>query len=797
VKSSFVSSLRKMPWDRYAPQILLAALLASAVLVMTTQFSYHVAFENWLFWHYAQSWALTLGFNLACLVGGHWVVRILIPDGISIWKRLVFNNTVGVMAFGLFVFVLGITGILRKPFFFLLPLALFGLGIRSFVREIVFEWRNLQIAVRSQPKASWLWWLVVGFGIYSLAQLYLPVLIPENVGYDARWYHLPMAEQYATLGKIRPFSEGWLPGAQPQFASLIYTWAFLSPWGTLFDRVSTCAHIEFSLFLWTLASIPVMVSELCPSSYAKFSWVSLFLFPGIIIYDSNLVVAADHIAAFWAIPIYLSMSRAIRSMKVKDCVLFALCISGAALTKYTAMMIVIPPIFLLTVRSLWLGIKSFRKKDAQFLPSWWKGLVISGGLSLVLTSPHWLKNLLFYKNPVYPVMHSVFKSSAPWTGNSSHYYRLYQETAWIPHAPRITNTWELIQTVFTFSFIPHDWTQFHGTVPVFGSLFSVLIFSLPFLSQTRRLWLATLCSLLGIATWAGMLPQDRYLQTILPWLCAATAAFIIKIARTGIFSRLGIYALIGIQVVWGLDFYSFPAHSMVMAPIHKVAIDFFALTYKKGGNQVRLFPYRNYEEVAAKLPKNAVILLHEHRLQLGLGRRTISDFIPATLGIDYGELGSQAAIFHHLQTYGVTHVLSGEKNKLSHSVGGNLLFFGFLHEHTKFVGQVGKFKMYELDQRALVDQRVEKAAFFGCDYSYKTGLYPISALSVPVGLASVAPTYPVPIKVIDKKSKDKRWLDEVKYLAHEPSCALLETKDLAPFVLLTRYGNTNLYLRKH
>lgn len=85
------------------------------------------------------------------------------------------------------------------------------------------------------------------------------------------------------------------------------------------------------------------------------------------------------------------------------------------------------------------------------------------------------------------------------------------------------------EALFIFSFIPNDYGRYHGKVPVFGSLFTLLTLCLPFLNNTRRIWCLVTLTLMAIVTWYSVHHQDRYLQTIVPWMAAVTAAIIIRI----------------------------------------------------------------------------------------------------------------------------------------------------------------------------------------------------------------------------------------------------------------------------
>jgi hypothetical protein len=71
--------------------------------------------------------------------------------------------------------------------------------------------------------------------------VWFTILTPQNASFDSRWYHQPIAEIYVAQGGIEPFSEGWVPGAFPQLASLLYAWAFSLPGSSSPRRTSSFA----------------------------------------------------------------------------------------------------------------------------------------------------------------------------------------------------------------------------------------------------------------------------------------------------------------------------------------------------------------------------------------------------------------------------------------------------------------------------------------------------------------------------------------------------------------------------
>ena len=109
-------------------------------------------------------------------------------------------------------------------------------------------------------------------------------------------------------------------------------------------------------------------------------------------------------------------------------------------------------------------------------------------------------------------------------------------------------------------------------MPVFGSLFTLLSVCLPFLRRTRRLWALTGATLLAVAVWYWTHHQDRYLETLLPWMTAVTAGAMVLVWRGRPLSVSPPRArarslLVALQIVWGGDVYFIPGHAMIGSPV--------------------------------------------------------------------------------------------------------------------------------------------------------------------------------------------------------------------------------------
>ena len=217
-----------------------------------------------------------------------------------------------------------------------------------------FPLRRAGPRMRRRPPAPY---AAYAFGLLGLTIVYLTIMVPENAAFDSLTYHLPIAEHFAAGGRVGKFVEGWVAGVIPHLASWLYTWPFTLRSVNLFGHVELAAHIEFALFVVTVFSISLLV-EAVLRRRARGAWAVIFLFPGLFLYDSSLSLAADHVLAFWAVPLALAVRRVLaRPTATGPAVLLGLMVAGAALTKYQAVSLVFPALAVLAAvasgRELW------------------------------------------------------------------------------------------------------------------------------------------------------------------------------------------------------------------------------------------------------------------------------------------------------------------------------------------------------------------------------------------------------------------------------------------------------------
>jgi hypothetical protein len=689
----------------------------------------HYPLSQWLVWRYLGYWLLLGVVSLACVSSGYRVIGWLAPGAMPLRERLVTSFAVGLLLFSGGIFGGGLLHLLGWPLFVALPAGLFALGARDLWRLGRHLWPAMQRA-----RGAWSPWRLAawGAGLVAVLLVYASILSPDSLGYDARWYHLPIAEHYAAQGRIARFPEGWFLGAYPHLSSYLYTWAFLMPKSQLFDHVELSYHLEFLCFLWALAAIPSLVRALLPGERAATSWVSRFLFPAIFLYDANLNGGADHVAALWSIPIATTLLRAWQRLTPGRIALFTAMLSGAILTKYSVYCILPFPVLLFCVRCL-MTVARPRPGEARSTGARALGIALLSGAAF--TSPHWLKNWAWYGDPFYPILHARLGGLHPWSPLGA--VRLAHLNGMVhPAAAGWAGVQESLKTTLTFSFVPNDWDIFHKDWPVFGSLFTLTLFTLPFLRRTGRIWLAQLGGMSAVFIWYEIHHYDRFLQIVVPWMAGATAATLLLLWRSHAAVRVALVPLVGLQILAGLDVPFYPTHNLLHdTPLH-AAMKLAASGFLHTPNRLNVSEF--YGEMGRLIPEDATVLVHESPIHLGLRTPTVNDEWQG--GLDYGALRTPKAIHQALRSLGVTHVvLETLRSHGRDSWAADLAFFRYFAGHCEGQATAGWLSLARLPATPPPETTDESVLYLGCG-PYKPGYYDASQLS----LQSTGGPLPVP-----------------------------------------------------
>jgi hypothetical protein len=619
---------------------------------------------------YLNIWASIVALMVACLSFGSWFVRRVLGLALPVTEHLITGLAVGVLAFSLGIFVFGVLHLLGTWTFFAWPVLLAAPGLRDLARDAR---RRLPRVARILFAAHGVRLVFVVAGFIAVAAVFLPVLAPANSGYDARWYHLGIAEQYASRGAIERFNEGFFNGAQPQLATWLYTWAFLCPWGGEWHRLTLAYHLEFALFVATLAALPAGIRWLAGRRAPWAAWAGFFLFPGIFLYDSMLCLGADHVLAFWAVPVLLTFRRLLRRSDWPGYVLFGIMIGAAALTRIQGLYLFAGPLLALGLRAAWLLARRARRSEGRALV---RGLGIAAAAALLVSAPHWLKNLVWYGDPYYPILARVFPSHplAPGVNTTRDAFFTLQGM------PAGEATRETIKEATALGLTSHDWSTFHHKWPVFFVFFPLGVASALMASGARRRHALLVLGMivLAVVIWWVSYHQDRYLGAVVPWMAIVTAAALWQAWQAGRWWRVYVAILVGVQLLWSGDYVGFSNHPLNDEK-NPIAISLSALAAPFHGQNARGVLDQGLVDIGRSVPARAQLLMHEYDLRVGLWRAVTTDVRDSQGGIDYPHQPSATALAATLRRLGVTHVVwSGGWSAGRNSFADDVAFFDFV-----------------------------------------------------------------------------------------------------------------------
>ncbi len=706
---------RGEPWLRVRT-VGLAVVLGGAVLLFAHLVNQHYPLKDWLFFRYALAWLLSLVFFGSSLIGGYGLLAWVGVRSLPKREELALASAVGVLSFGLLVFFLGQLHLLGVAGFVAIPALLVAAGWRRTARDlprIVRRVKKLEISLPLWSLAPW------ALAVLGVGLIYAQILTPDTIGFDERWYHLPIAQRYALTGSTGRFEEGFWQQANPHLASYLYTWAFLTPNVLLFDRLEICLHLELVLFLATLAQVPLLARRLAPGLRQPLSALALLTFPSIYLYDGNLHAGADHVAAFFAIPTALASIRCFRDFRPVNAALVAICLGALVLTKFTALIVAAPPVVVLGARGVWLAARGRRHAL--------RGLLTLTAAGLAVTTPLWLRNLIWFGDPVYPFLHRALHVH-PWNPDAEGPLAVLQSFmrtgSWTK-----ADLYEALKTTVSFSFVPNDWYVLHRDVPIFGSLFTLTLPCLLFLRRPGRLLAAHACIMLSIFTWYMLHHFDRYLQAVLPWMAATMAACLARVWETGWLARGPLLVLLALQVTWGGDVPFFRTHNLIGDSPLRVAEAFLATGFEKKPD--RLVRYEPLGSIGKATPKNAVILAHDVITILGLDRNWVTDVHESRFS--YGVLRTPARIHRELEALGVTHLVWSGNALGRDTLASDFAFLDYALHDTEDQRVFGGYTLSRLPRQApRADEEDPRVALFTCGTPYPSGVYRLSQLRLPV-----------------------------------------------------------------
>ena len=673
------------------------------------------------------AWQVVL--NLAWAGTGLLVTRRLLPVGLPPIERLCIGVAVGVTGFAFALYLLGALHLFRPAFAVGLVIVFLATGLPSLRRW----WHESATDTFAALPKGWLGTAVVVFGIFGIGIAYLGVLTPDAINYDSRWMHLASAQDYAREGRLLAFSGDW-QRMYPQLGSMLHTWDFLVPGlSEPLTRWMMALHTEFSLFLWTLVGVGCAARWLAAEVRVRGAWAAFFLFPGIFVYDGNMGGAQDHIAASFILPLFMLCVRLPAQRSDTAFALWGIVGAGALLSKFQTVYFIGPMILLLVWRLVRAG-ESFRLAWRRIL----RVAAVILATVVVVTAPHFVKNTVFHHNPVYPLAQDWFTGSRPTVPDAPLLVR-YLLTDW--NCKPSGDVWHrLVQAaelIFTFAFKPHY--AFMGNLPTFGFLFTLTLPLLLFVTGARRLWVGAIVSLMALFCWASTYLVDRNLQIILPLLAATTAAILVRAWAVGWFARLGVVALVALQIVWGGDLWFAGSDRMMNS------ISLIRSSLDGRGKSRFAGMSADYFALDRALPKDAVVLLHHWHPQLGINRQTYLDWAGFQGVVDYRVFKNVRDFYDRLRALGVTHVVYLPGEQAASSKQEDVILLSLALGYGQPRTRLGMFEMFPLPADAPPARPPLKVVTMGLG-RYGDGLYDVSDLGTCRFLPAAYQYYPPPRK---------------------------------------------------
>lgn len=706
-----------------ARAMLVAVFCAAAIAVFAVQVDDHYAIRDWLAWRVLMLWGYTLALNLSCVTLGHSILRRAFG-----MKRLppaetwLTSMALGLVAFVLALYVAGSIGAFHPAVAVLLPFVFIALGASDLRWLVARTARYVRRPRRSTALERVIHRLAVAGALLAFGVLYLIALSPDAIHFDASWYHLPIAHDYVRHGRFVPFPGDYVR-VFPHLASMLYTWGFLLPSTQTPLDWMMALHIEYSIVVWNAVAVAVAAQWMLRDFRVRGLWTATFLFPLVFAFGTSVGAAADHMVGFWAVPMFVATGRLLRDLDVRWAALLGVLAGGAVLTKYQAIYMIAACGSIIAVRWLWLVI---RRAGAPSWSTMIRSPLVVIALATAVALPHFLKNAIFYRNPLYPFAQNLFTNSTPTHPRAAELFSgMLGETDNQPKGHGWERVRETLELFGDFSFVPHytvDWVE---KWPLFGSLFTLLIPCALLVRGPGRIWLGIWGCTVVLLVWGNTYLTDRYLLAAVPLFAGTTAAMIVRAHELGPIARVGLYPLVAFQIVWGADAWTWSGKKLIDGSMALV----------RSGYEGRLehderFPHwKTFRSVSDALPTDAVVLVRGSRPTLGLDRDVVEDLQWNQASLWYEPVDDARELWQLYRDRGITHLLYLPDVHYSGTIQSSVLFATLVKTRGLRIREFGKYDLVDMpdapppadDELLVVTRRLK---FYG------DGLYPVGELDV-------------------------------------------------------------------
>jgi hypothetical protein len=627
------------------------------VYLFSTTVDAHYPIREWLIWRLAPVLGYTLLLNVSAVAFGSFLLRRVLGDReLPALERLLHSMVLGLTAFVLCWYILGFCGLFKSATALGLPVAflLFGSKDGRILAHELWAWRaGIPLPTAVQRVLGTLAFMA---GSVALFFMYLEALDVSVMNFDAVWYHYPTAQDYARTGRIVAFP-GEHHRAFPHLTSMLHTWALLVPkLEYLPQHWMLSLHLEYSIVVWRIVGAAALARWLLGGRDVRGLWAGFFLFPSIFVYDQSIGGSADHFLGFFAAPILLAAGRALKSFDLRWSVLLGVALGGHLLVKYQAVYLVAGVGVAVFVRLVVLIARhQFRRWTGWATPEpFWRPLALGAGGILVtlmlVSAPHFAKNVAFHKNPAYPFAQNVFTGSWP-KPTPGFYQERRGNNVFSPKSSGAGRQVWALKKMFDYSLTTAN-RSLTGRRPYMGSLFSLLLPCALLVPGRKRLLGVTGVLAIAFMVWANTAANDRYLLSFYDGCIGMALALMVSVWQLGWAARFGLVPLVGLQLIWGGDAMLFYGKKELQA-----ALDLIGQGYSGNYDERRFNERTAQRQVTQATPRDAVIFARNYKGLLGLDRTVLSDIRAASNYTSYSGLKDARDLYDMLKSRGVTHLL--------------------------------------------------------------------------------------------------------------------------------------------
>ncbi len=782
---------------RFARAFAAALTCCAGVYVLGRTLDQHYPIREWLSWRLAPVWGYALLFNISAVAGGSFLLRKLLGDRpMPALERLLQSMMLGLTSFVLLLYVAGFVGLLKPWLAIAIPLGFLVVGEgdgRALLSEL-FAWRAALPAPK--PVERVLGSLAILFGASCLVFLYLEAVDVSAINFDATWYHFPIAQDYARVGRIIPFP-GENHRAFPHLTSMVHTWALLVPGLTFLPQNWMLSlHLEFTIVVWRLIGAATLARWLLGGRDVRGLWAGFFLFPSVFVYDQAIGGSADHFLGFFAAPALLAAARAFKRFDVRWCILLGCALGGHMLVKYQAAYLITGVGVAALVSLAVLGLRRFVPARFGGVPegdptfrALSKGVGALALSAALVSSPHFIKNAVFYNNPAYPFAKGIFKSTFPPRVTSYYEQKPPKGGAFPPKYSGLKRQAWALGKVFDYSLTTGN-RRLTSRRPYMGALFSLLLPCVLFLPRRRRFLFTAGIAAVAVMVWANTAANDRYMLGFYDLCIGSALGLMASVWELGLVARLGLVPLVGMQLLWGGDAMLFYGRKQLEATLELIG-DGYTGRYD-AGRMSRKVPQQRITEAT---PRNAVILSRNYKGLLGLNRLVLSDIESNQDYIRYSHLKDPREFYDLLASRGVTHLLfpRGERRP---GTWNNVILFAEIFRRGSHQQRFGKLQLAEVPKQP--PPRIQPyLVLVAGSKEYRDGVYALEQLDIDYRDPDAYVERPKPRRKLPT-SADQATLDDISALAicRGRMPASISKEQLSAFESVESLDGCENYLRR-